>query len=182
VAARTSSFAFKGTLEDVREVGRRLGVGTVLEGSVKKSGDRLRITVQLIGVEDGYHIWAERFDRLADDIFAIEDEISLGVVEKLKVRLLAGESGVFVRRHEPPGGLQPLSEGALPLQPPRPEDIPRAIELYEKAIAADPDYAMPHVGIAETFFVTACGASCPRARCSAAPRPQPCGRSRLTTL
>ena len=88
MAAPTSSFAFKGKLEDVREIGRRLAVGTVLEGSVKKSGDRLRITVQLIGVEDGYHIWSERFDRRADDIFAIEDEISLGVVEKLKVKLL----------------------------------------------------------------------------------------------
>jgi len=154
VAARTSSFAFKGKLEDVREIGRRLGVGTMLEGSVKKSGDRLRITVQLIGVEDGYHIWSERFDRRADDIFAIEDEISLGVVEKLKVRLLAGESGVFVRRHEPSQDAYNLYlKGRFYFNRRGPDDIPRAIEHYEKAISADPAYAMPHMGLAETFFI-----------------------------
>jgi serine/threonine-protein kinase len=154
VAARTSSFAFKGKLEDVREIGRRLGVGTVLEGSVQKSGDRLRITVQLIEVEDGYHIWSERFDRRADDIFAIEDEISLGVVAKLKVKLLAGESGVFVRRHEPSQEAHNLYlKGRYFFNRRGPEDIQRAIAHFEKAIAADPDYAMPHVGIAETFFI-----------------------------
>ncbi len=154
VTARTSSFAFKGKLEDVREIGRRLGVGTVLEGSVQKSGDRLRITVQLIEVDDGYHIWSERFDRRADDIFAVEDEISLGVVAKLKVKLLAGESGVFVRRHEPSQEAHHLYlKGRYFFNRRGPEDIQRAISHFEKAIAADPDYAMPHVGIAETFFI-----------------------------
>ena len=79
----------------------QLGVGAVLEGSVRKAGERLRITVQLIDVADGYHLWSERFDRGADDIFAIQDEISLGVVEKLKVRLLDGEAGRSARRREP---------------------------------------------------------------------------------
>jgi eukaryotic-like serine/threonine-protein kinase len=154
VAARTSSFAFKGKLEDVREVGRRLGVGAVLEGSVRKAGERLRITTQLVDVATGYHLWSERFDRGTDDIFAIQDEISLGVVERLKVKLLAGESGVFVRRHEPPREAYDLYlKGRFFFNRRGPEDLPRAIEHYEKAVAADPLYAMPHVGLAETFFV-----------------------------
>ncbi len=154
VAARTSSFAFKGKLEDVREIGRRLGVGAVLEGSVRKAGERLRITAQLIDVADGYHLWSERFDRSAGDIFAIQDEISLGVVEKLKVKLLAGESGVFARRHEPTQGAYNLYlKGRYFFNRRGPEDIQRAIEHFEKAIAADPAYALPHVGIAETFFI-----------------------------
>ena len=102
VTARTSSFAFKGKPEDVREIGRRLGVGAVLEGSVRKAGERLRITVQLIDVADGYHLWSKRFDRDARGIFfAVQDEISLGVVGKLKVGLMAGRAGVPARRHEP---------------------------------------------------------------------------------
>ncbi|HQR44679.1 MAG TPA: protein kinase [Thermoanaerobaculia bacterium] len=153
VTARTSSFAFKGKLEDVREIGRRLGVGSVLEGSVKKSGDRLRITVQLVSVVDGYHVWSERFDRGAEDIFAIQDEISLGVVEKLKVKLMAGESGVFVRRHEPTQEAYHLYlKGRHFLNRRGPEDIRRAIEHLERAIAADPAYALPHLAIAEAFF------------------------------
>jgi serine/threonine protein kinase/tetratricopeptide (TPR) repeat protein len=154
VAARTSSFAFKGKLEDVREIGRRLGVGNVLEGSLRKAGDRLRITVQLIGVADGYHLWSERFDRNAEDIFAIQDEISLGVVEKLKVKLLAGESGLPARRHEPTQEAYHLYlKGRYFLNRRGPEDIQRAIQLFERTIAADPAYALPHLGIAETFTV-----------------------------
>jgi serine/threonine protein kinase/tetratricopeptide (TPR) repeat protein len=154
VAARTSSFAFKGTIEDVREIGRRLGVRAVLEGSVRKSGDRLRITAQLIDVADGYHLWSERFDRAADDIFAIQDEISLAVVEKLKVKLLAGAPGVAARRHDPSQEAYHLYlKGRYFLNRRGPLDMQRAIEHFEKAIAADAAYAMPHVGIAATFSV-----------------------------
>ena len=73
---------------DIRDVGRRLDVGTVLEGSVRKIGKRLRITAQLINVADGYHLWSERYDRELEDVFAIQDEISLAIVNNLKIKLL----------------------------------------------------------------------------------------------
>jgi TolB-like protein/Tfp pilus assembly protein PilF len=154
VTARTSSFAFKGKLEDVREIGHRLGVRAVLEGSLRKAGEWLRITVQLIDVADGYHLWSERFDRRADDIFAIQDEISLGVVEKLKVKVMAGEAGIISRRREPAQGAYHLYlKGRYFLHRRHAGDLKRAIEHFEKAIAADPGYAEPHQELAMTFSV-----------------------------
>ncbi|MGE5235750.1 MAG: protein kinase domain-containing protein [Acidobacteriota bacterium] len=154
VAARTSSFAFKGELADVREIGRRLGVGAVLEGSVRKAGERLRITVQLINVADGYHLWSERFDRHADDIFAIQDEIARGVVDKLKGKLLAGDQQALVRRHEPsPEAYHLHLKGRYFFNRRRAGDLQLAIAHFEKAIAADPLYAPPYQGIAEVFNV-----------------------------
>src|SRR5262249_50558234 len=101
VVARGSAFSFKGKDIDVREVGRRLNVDTVLEGSVQKIGDRLRITAQLIDAGNGYHFWSERFDRQMTDIFAIQDEITLAIVKQLKVGLLAKEhSAVLARKQE----------------------------------------------------------------------------------
>ena len=88
VIARTSAFAFKEKQVDIREIGRILNVETLLEGSVRKSGNRLRITAQLIKVEDGSHIWSERYDREMKDVFAIQDEISLAITDNLKVKLL----------------------------------------------------------------------------------------------
>ena len=99
VAARSSSFSFKGKDVNVREIGRILNVGTVLEGSVQKSGNRLRITTQLINVFDGYHLWSERFDRTMDNIFAIQDEISMAVVDKLKGELLEEDKEKITKRH-----------------------------------------------------------------------------------
>ena len=154
VAARTSSYALKGRLEDVREVGRRLGVGTVLEGSVRKSGNRLRVTVQLIDVADGLHLWSERFDRTDEDIFAIQDEISLGVVERLKVRLLAGEETLLGRRN--PSNRQAYDlylRGRHLLSRRRAGEAQQAVDYFEKAIAADSEYALPHIAIAELFSV-----------------------------
>jgi serine/threonine protein kinase len=98
VIARTSAFAFKGKHEDVGEIGRRLGVDTLLEGSVRKAGKRLRITAQLIHVEDGSHLWSERYDRELEDVFAIQDEISLNIVDRLKVELVGGERAAISRR------------------------------------------------------------------------------------
>ena len=88
VAGRTSSFQFKGRNFDLREVGEKLHVQTVLEGSVRKQGNRLRITAQLINVEDGFHIWSDKYDRTLDDVFAIQDEIALAITEQLKIKLL----------------------------------------------------------------------------------------------
>ena len=87
VAARTSSFAFKGKDTDVRQIGRELGVRTVLEGSVRKAGRRLRITAQLIDVASGYHLFSERYDREMEDVFAVQDEIARAIAETLQIRL-----------------------------------------------------------------------------------------------
>jgi TolB-like protein len=83
VAARTSSFAFRGLDKDIREIGRLLNVSTILEGSIRKSGDKIRMTAQLINVEDGYHIWSESYDRKLDDVFAIQDEIASAIATAL---------------------------------------------------------------------------------------------------
>jgi TolB-like protein/tetratricopeptide (TPR) repeat protein len=154
VAARTSSFAFKGRLQDVREIGRRLAVGAVLEGSVRKAGERLRITVQLISVADGYHLWSERFDRDAEDIFAIQDEIASGVVDRLRGKLLAGDRPSPARRHEPSQEAYHLYlKGRYFFNRRRAGDLQLAIAHFEKAVAADPLYAPPHQGVAEVFNV-----------------------------
>ncbi len=92
VIARSSTFVYKERAVDVRQVGRELGVGHVLEGSIRKSGDRLRITAQLVSTESGDHVWAERFDRKLADIFAIQDEITHNIVVELQVQLVTGES------------------------------------------------------------------------------------------
>ena len=98
VVARTSAFRFRGDAPDLREVGERLSVKTVLEGSVRKAGNRLRINAQLINTQDGYHIWSERYDRTMDDVFAVQDDIARTVVEKLKVKLLGVADEPLVTR------------------------------------------------------------------------------------
>jgi TolB-like protein len=105
VAGRTSSFQFKGKNPDLRKVGDKLKVRTILEGSVRRSGNKLRITAQLINVEDGFHIWSEKYDRNMDDIFAIQDEIAGTITEKLKITLLEHS-----RKYR---SIRPLSEGQI---------------------------------------------------------------------
>jgi TolB-like protein len=97
VAARTSSFAFKAQNVDARTIGQRLDVAAILEGSVRRAGDRLRITAQLINVADGYHLWSQRYDRTMADVFEIQDEISRAIVDSLKVKLLGREDDRLVR-------------------------------------------------------------------------------------
>ena len=97
VIARTSSFSFKGKNEDMREIGKKLNVETLLEGSVRKAGNRVRITAQLIKAKDGTHFWSERYDRELNDIFAIQDEISQAIVEKLKVQLIDRDKKVLFK-------------------------------------------------------------------------------------
>jgi TolB-like protein len=109
VPARTSSFFFRGIEADIHEISARLNVKNILEGSVRKSGDRIRVTAQLINAADGYHLWSERFDREMTDVFAIQDEICQAIVHKLRIGLSPDRplvKGEF-------GGLQPLFEGEL---------------------------------------------------------------------
>jgi adenylate cyclase len=98
VVARTSAFSFKGRDTNIRHIGRVLRVGAVLEGSVRKAGDHVRVTAQLIDAADGYHLWSERYDRRLEDVFEIQDELSLAIAAALKVKLL-GEDEAAVRRH-----------------------------------------------------------------------------------
>jgi TolB-like protein len=155
VVARTSAFQFKDRDSDIRKIGTQLDVKTVLEGSVRKSGDRLRVTAQLISVEDGYHLWSEKYDRELRDIFAIQDEISLAIVDKLKIRLLGGEKKKLVKRHTDDQEAHSLYlkgryfwnrrlEGGLKM----------AMEHFRLAIERDPSYALAYVGIADTFNIT----------------------------
>ena len=142
VVARTSSFAFKGQNEDIRSIGAQLDVSTVLEGSVRKAGDRLRITAQIISVADGYHLWSERFERRFEDVFAIQDEISLAVVDSLKVALLRCEKAAVVRRYT--DNLEAYNlylEGLHHWHKLTPEGFAHSIDCFERVIELDPAFA-----------------------------------------
>ncbi|MGA9752131.1 MAG: protein kinase [Acidobacteriota bacterium] len=168
VAARTSSFAFRGKLEDVREIGRRLGVDAVLEGSVRKAGERLRITVQLIKVSDGYHLWSERFDRTGEDIFAVQDDIALAVAEKLKGRLLGTERETLTRRYtENREAFNLYLKGRYFLERRSEGDMQRAMAHFERAIAEDPDYVSPYVSVANVIGMLGVWGMMPAGACLA---------------
>ena len=113
VAGRTSSFQFKGKNEDLRVIGQKLNVATMLEGSVRKAGNRVRITAQLVKVADGFHLWSETYDRELDDIFAVQDDIARSVASALKVTLLGRVRASHERRERQCRGLQPLSAGKV---------------------------------------------------------------------
>lgn len=162
VAARTSSFAFKGTQQDIRAIGRELSVGTVLEGSVRGSGDTVRITAQLIDVETGFHLWSETYDRQWDDVFAIQDEISASIVEALHPHLLgvAGAEPVaslpeIQRETEDALAYQLVLEGRFELYQRTAESIERGLELFRQAVEADPDYVAAYAGLADAYILSA---------------------------
>jgi serine/threonine protein kinase len=156
VAARTSSFSFKGKDEDIREIGKRLNVESILEGSVMKSGDRLRIMAQLISVSDGYHLWSERFERNVEDIFAVQDEISMAVVDKLKVELLEGEQEKLTKRHtQNKEAYELYLKGRYHWNRRSPKDMIMAVDCFQRAIDKDSSYALPYAGIADVFNMLA---------------------------
>jgi serine/threonine-protein kinase len=156
VAARTSAFQFKDKDLDVRRVGKELGVESVLEGSVRKAANRLRITAQLINVEDGYHLWSEKYDRELEDIFAIQDEISLAIVEKLRGKLLKEEKSKLVRRYTDNEEAYNLYlKGRYYWNRRHEGGIQKAIELFQQAVEKDPLCAPGYVGIADCYNV--CG-------------------------
>jgi TolB-like protein len=152
VVARTSAFALKGKGLDVRDIGRMLNVSAVLEGSIRAAGNRLRITAQLINVADGFHMWSERFDRDAGDIFAIQDELSLSIVEHLKVTLQVGERAALQKRstddHE---AYNLYLRGLYFLARPRPDLIEMAQRSFQDALARDPGFAKAYAGIATAY-------------------------------
>ena len=150
VAARTSSFAFKGKNEDVGEIGRKLKVSTVLEGSVRKMGNRLRITAQLVNVADGYHLWSERYDREMEDVFAIQDDISQAIVKALKVILSEGEKKQIEKvRAENVQAYDYYLRGRQYYQIHR-KSLEYARQMFNRAIETDPDYARAYAGVADS--------------------------------
>jgi serine/threonine protein kinase/Tfp pilus assembly protein PilF len=152
VASRTSAFQFEGKGYDIKDVGARLSVATVLEGSVRKSGNRLRITAQLVDVSDGYHLWSERYDREMDDVFAIQDEITLAIVSNLKPTLLREEKARLAKRQTVDMEAYNLYlKGRYFWNLQRPEDANRAIEYFERAIEKTPNYALAFAGLADSY-------------------------------
>jgi adenylate cyclase len=150
VAARTSSFAFKGKLEDVRTIGRRLSVATVLEGSVRKVGNYLRIAAQLIDVNDGYHLWSERYDREFKDVFVIQDEISRSIAATLKITLSPKERDAIGR--VPTTHLQAYDyylRGRQFFYQYKRKGIEFALKMFSQAIELDPTYVRAYAGIAD---------------------------------
>ncbi len=148
VAARTSAFSFKGKNVNVSEVGERLGVKNVLEGSVRKSGNRLRISVQLVNASDGFQIWSERYDREMQDIFELQDEITLSVTDALKVRLLGKDRDVVLKRYtDDHEAYELFLKGRYYYYKYSAEGWRRAIEFFEKAIEKEPGYAPAYAGI-----------------------------------
>ena len=161
VTARTSAFVFRGAQEDVRKIGETLNVASVLEGSVRKSGNRVRISVQLIGVADGNNLWSERYDREMTDVFEIQDEISAAIVAKLKVQLAgessdaaAGAPGVpIVKRYtENLEAYDLYLRGRYELYKMTREGLDKSKHLFEEAIRLDPRYAPAHDGLAYCWY------------------------------
>jgi len=161
VAARTSAFAFKGKAEDLRKVGEALDVATVLEGSVQKSGDAVRITAQLIDTRSGYHLWSEKYDRKLTSIFAVEDEIAKAITERLQVQLagenaqsLVAQKAVDPRAHDfYLRGLTLLAARA----------VAEAVDAFQRAVTIDPDYAQAWAALAEAqALLPAYGATAPQ--------------------
>ncbi len=146
VSARTSSFSFKGKNEDVRQVGNKLGVSTVLEGSVRRSGKRIRITAQLVNTADGYHIWSENYDSDLEDIFQVQDEISLKIVNRLKENFALTEKASHIIK-PPTENIDAYNlylKGRYYWNKSNPEDISKAIKTFEEVIRIDPDFASPY--------------------------------------
>ena len=149
VVARTSVFRFRDGGLDVRDIGRQLGVGTVLEGSVRKEGDTLRVTAQLIDAGNGYHIWSDRYERRMEDVFAIQDEITRAIVGELKVKLTGPPDSPLVKRYT--DNLQAYNlflKGRYYMLQLTPEGWKKSIQCYEEALRHDPSYAPVYVGIA----------------------------------
>ena len=150
VASRTSSFAFKGKNEDIGEIGKKLKVSTVLEGSMRKMGNKLRITAQLVNVADGYQLWSERYDREMEDVFAIQDDISQAIVKALRVILSEGEKkqiekarAVDVRAYDF------YLRGRQYFHHFRRKSLEYARQMFNRAIEIDPEYARAYAGVAD---------------------------------
>ena len=153
VVARTSAFQFRGQSLDLRGVGDKLNVKTILEGSVRKAGNRLRINAQLINAEDGYHLWSERYDREMDDVLDVQEEIARTVVEKLKVELLGTTIGPLVRRRTDDVESYDLCvKGRYHIWRMTGEGFDAGLRCFERSLERDPGCAEAHAGVAATYI------------------------------
>jgi len=150
VTAGSVVFRFKGQRCDARQIGKELGVEAVLEGSVWRTGDRIRISVNLVGVKDGFNLWAQRFDSNLDDVFTIQDEVCSAVAETMNIRL----ASQLPKRHprNATAYMQYL-KGVYLLKKRRPDAIRRAVEYQKEAIRLEPDWAEPYYGAAMSYIV-----------------------------
>jgi len=155
VAARTSSFALKGKSLDISEIGRRLNVKNVLEGSVRRAGSRVRITAQLVNATDGYHIWSERYDREVQDVFEIQEEVARTIVDRLKVKLTASQDAALGKRHT-----ENIEAYELYLRGRHCSYrwnisgmMQKALEYFEAALSKDPGYALAYHGLADVYSI-----------------------------
>ena len=155
VAARTSAFSFRGREADVREIGKQLGVGAVLEGSIQRSGDQLRVTAQLIRTADGVNLWSDRFDRPAADIFAVQDEVARSAVSALKLTLApASESGGTLGGTKNPKAYEAYLLGRFHWNLRTTEGMIHATEAFQRAVALDSTYALAWAGLADAYALS----------------------------
>ncbi len=153
VAARTSSFYFKGKTGDVADIGRQLNVATILEGSVRRAGDRVRVTAQLVQASDGFHLWSDTYDRTLDDVFAIQEDIAGRVVEALKITLLGTAATTLVQR--PTQNMEAYDAyllGQQRLARRRSDALEEAARHFQRAIDLDPHFAQAHAGLAQAYY------------------------------
>lgn len=156
VAGRTSSFSFKDKNVDLRSIGEALGVETILEGSVRKQGERVRITAQLINAKDGYHLWSETYDRYLDDVFAIQDDIAREVVEALKVNVLGKEEARLSHRQTSSlDAFEAVMRGRKLMRHRTSESLGQAQEQFQAAVDLDSSYALAYVHLADTWMLRA---------------------------
>jgi serine/threonine-protein kinase len=158
VTARTSAFAFRGKEQDIRKIAETLGVRTILEGSVRRADNRIRVTAQLINADDGYHLWSQRYDREMEDVFAIQDEIAAAISKALQVKLSVDAAGP--RQYKPN---LPAYEAYLRARHYfgwfTPESLARSKQYAEQAIALDPGFAQPHIQIGDCLLALTIGLS-----------------------
>jgi adenylate cyclase len=154
VPARTSAFFFKGREQDIREIGRKLDVNTVLEGSVRRAGNELRITAQLVNIADGYHLWSQTYDRELQDIFALQDEISLQIINKLKIEFLGEERARVAKRYtDNTEAYDSYMRGMWLCNNKSTEgDWRKAILYFERAAEIDPNFSLAYVELALGYF------------------------------
>jgi serine/threonine-protein kinase len=151
VAARSSAFQFRGRAKDIREVGDALNVDTVLEGSVRTAGRRMRVTAQVVNVRDGYQLWSDRYDREVTDVFAVQDEIAAHIVEALQGTLGAGEGGETKRPTTSLEAYQVYLKGQHNWYKREKLSLHKAAEFFEQAVAQDPSYALAHAGVSNAY-------------------------------
>ena len=171
VIARTSAFAFKGKNEDVRLIGEKLGVHALLEGSVQRDGDMLRITTQLVDTEAGGHIWSGSFDRPVDNFFAVQDEVAAAVASALRVAMAGQQVQSAIAGTRSFEAYDAYLMGRQLLNRRTSESLAEAVGYFRRAIDLDPDYALAHIGLADTYILLNWYANVPRAEMAAQAEP-----------